>query len=311
MHELFKDTAAAIPVPAGLEERLLTVCRGAMPAPPVARKPIIRLLPAAAALVACGAVLAVSLATTGHLPGFGVQPPEEGPSIVGTIPGGVSLTVTQTTQSAAPSTTAQGATTQTHKSPCNTHVSFSQKTSAPTAMGGDSIIDRRQYFGIFEEMTVPQLTAHFGRRILPDRLPQDMALAQEGHKNGIYRRDEAYCEKKPLVVKKMVDAGLMRDAAITHDANTFIYQGEGDRNLTVSLSTAPYPRVWLGDMSRFDEPLTVNGTAVKLAYYDDSAYVPKASWCYSALAQTGDVEFYVTAWNLTREEFLQILENLL
>ena len=103
----------------------------------------------------------------------------------------------------------------------------------------------------------------------------------------------------------------MRDAQVVSDRNQLRFSDfiDGRRELIVHISSAPYPRYDLGDLSRFDESWSVaGGCTAQVAYYSDAAY--SDLWCYSALMTSGTAEYYVTAWNLTKEEFAHVLESL-
>ncbi len=329
MNEQLLRAYEAIPVPAGLAGRVLAACEAASAVPTVLpRRPARRWMTPAVSLAACAAVLFITLAATGRLPGGfhqgAVVPPlsdgieEESDSTTTTTagtknnakPGEVHATTeankATTTKNFTTSKKMTVTTTQKGNAPSRP-VQTTRKTMATTHM------DYCKYSlpGDYVSMNLSQLAGHFGRRLQPAWLPEDLELVTFSSGYGVWYRNEEKMQNLTDWEKKQFENGTWRDEEVIYDQNGIHYHGEGARTLNVSVSTAPYPRNMLGDLNRFDEAVTVAGAAVKLAYYDDSVYTGNGQYCYSALFVVGDVEFYLSAWNIPREEFLKILESLL
>lgn len=288
----------ALPVPPELEGNILAACRRAALTP--GATPVARYVPAVATAAACAAVLGVTLLSVGQQPGGLPTQPES------SIAPSAGLVVSDTPTTLGKSTTTLPAPTTTQP-PHSTTVSVSQPTQP-----GDNAACQLAIIGRFEAMTEAQLTAYFGRRVLPTWLPEGLEQRKAiNPTQGIYRRDEERMALYPNQWAYMLQLGTVRDAAVVYDLNTFTFVDwlDGDRSLSVSVSSAPYPRHLLGDMTRFDETRQVAGVTVKLAHYDDSPYTDQ--WCYSALAEVAGVEYYVSAWNITEEAFWGTLESLL
>ncbi len=297
LHKAMEEACGAISVPAGLERQILTACHTPPHKQPI--KPALRLLPAAVAAVACAGVLLVGLFSTGKLPGF------TGP--VGPLP--VKGTTGQTAQTTTATEATTGQTAQTATATEATTGQTAQTTARPDILYPTDAT--MQYFcGILEEMSVEQLEAHFGRPVRPRFLPADLQEASNASL-GVYRRAEEIIEKNPTWWKNMVAKGYVRDEEIVSDCNTLHYAGEGERNLTVKVSTAPYPRAWMGDLSRFKETVAVKDITVKLAYYDNTSHAGTENYSYTAYFTVGTVDYILTAWNIPRQEFLQIVESLI
>jgi len=333
MKEQLLRAYEAIPVPAGLAEQVLAACEAAPATPTVLpRRTARRWMTPAVSLAACAAVLFVTLAATGRLPGGShhgaVVPPlsdgaEEEPDSTTT---NTTTTTGRTENNAKPGEVQ--ATTTANKSTTTKNFTTSKKMTMATTKKGiapsqplqttrrtvsTTKVDHCMYSlpGDYISMTLSQLAGHFGRRLQPAWLPEDLELVTFSSGYGVWYRNEEKMQNLTDWEKKQFENGTWRDAEVIYDQNGIHYHGEGARTLNVSVSTAPYPRNMLGDLTRFDEAVTVAGTAVKLAYYDDSAYGADAQYAYSALFVVEDVEFYLNSWNIPREEFLKILESLL
>lgn len=216
-------------------------------------------------------------------------------------------------------TTAQGESTTvtTQKAPCYTVLTPQSTTASigtqPT--GGSMQLSLIQYLsGVsdYETMTDAELEAYYGRRILPTDIPAGLERRiTDGGDQGIFRRNEEKIRENPAVWSDLLKKEVVKDAPVVFDRTLVTYSDfvDGRRELTVGVSTVPYPRYNLGDLTRFDETLTVAGVTVQLHRYDDAPYSDQ--WCYTALAVVDGVEYLVDAWNLTEEEFLAILTSLL
>ncbi|MBQ9859256.1 MAG: hypothetical protein IJO76_01080 [Clostridia bacterium] len=335
MNSVLHNAVYAIPVPADLSHKVLAACRGqAAQAKPA---PVIRYVPALATAAACAAVLGVTFASTGHLPFTGdavSEAPttteklwEEGysqtqgkaPSAEIATEPAVSTTQNLTTTQALPTarpTSGKGSTvvgtTSNAKPPATDSTTQNNTTQSVTAatQGSDAAC-KLAIYGRFESMSAAELEAHYGRRYLPTRLPADMVQPEIYVERGVYYKDEAIIAKHPDNWAYMLKHGFLRDAEIVYDENSYEWYSmeNADRRLMVHVSTAPYPQHLLGDVTRFDETVTVGGVEVRLHHYDDRPY--SDTWCYSAVVQVDGIAFYLSAWEFTREEFLDTLASLL
>ena len=157
-----------------------------------------------------------------------------------------------------------------------------------------------------------ELEAYYGQKVTPAWLPEGMELRLDpSYPLGIYQKNASLMEVNRSTWDRLLNAGIVRDAQVVSDRNQLRFSDfiDGRRELIVHISSAPYPRYNLGDLSRFDESWSVaGGCTAQVAYYSDAAY--SDLWCYSALMTSGTAEYYVTAWNLTKEEFAHVLESL-
>lgn len=163
---------------------------------------------------------------------------------------------------------------------------------------------------IFQEMTVAELEAYYGQKVIPAWLPEGLELRLDPDKRlGVCRKDEALIAENQAIWNNLLGDGIARDAEVVYDHNQLRWCDfiDGRRELLVHVATAPYPRYRLGDTTRFDDPITVAGTTVMAAYFEDSA----DCWCWSVLLAKGDTEYYIEGWNITETEFVQMLESLI
>lgn len=308
--QAIREAVLAIPVPPQLEAEVLAACRRAIDEAP--QRPAVRVLPAVATVAACAAVLGVTLLSAGERPG---QLPTQ-PTLFGTGTSGTSATTAENTvPSDAQTTTGKGGcTTELPHTTTRLPVSTTAPANPPTDLPPSSVpkLYDLGMFGRFEGMSEAQLAAYFGHRMLPSRLPEGLERRNMDNATlGIYCRDDEKIARNKQQWEYMLAYGAVRDAAVVSDLNSFYWVDwmDGRRELSVSVSTAPYPRYRLGDLTRFDETRQVAGVTVRLAHYDDAPYTQQ--WCYSALATVGKVEYYVTAWNISETEFLDTLASLL
>ena len=324
LQQAITDAVAAIPVPPTLEAEILAACRRAALTP--VKPSVSRYVPAVATAAACVAVLGVSLLSVGTPGGNLPTQPTATPSPSATLhphntttPSSSATTGSTATTTVSTTTAAQGESTTvtTQPKPSNTGVTPQSTTAAigtkPT-MGGSMQLGLIQYLsGVsdYETMTDTELEAYYGRRILPTYIPDGLERRlTDGGDRGIFRRNEEKIRENPAVWSDVLKKGVAKDAPVVFDRTLVTYSDfiDGRRELTVGVSTAPYPRYNLG-MARFDETLTVAGVTVNLRRYDDNPY--SAEWNYTALAVVGEVEYLVDAWNIPEEEFLAILTSLL
>ncbi len=288
----FQKAYENITIPVDLEQRVLAACLGAKRPSPI------RYWMPAASMAACGAVLLVSLAATGRLESseeLFTQPGINPPAGV-TIPNNNS----PTTLSTSPTTAVKGdATTVTTQS------------ILPLSSSEELAYCKRSLPGDEKTMTLAQLTAYFGRRIQPAWLPEDMEMLQTSYGYSVYYRNEEKMQNLTAWEQEQFKNGTWRDDEVIYDQNAILYRGEDGQELSVAMSTAPYPRNLLGDMRRFDEAITVAGVTAKLAYYDDSTWGGQAGYSYTLLFTVDGVEFKVSAWNLPRSEFLKVAESII
>ncbi len=291
---------AAIPVPEELEQQMLTACRAA--ARPA--KPPLRVLPAVAVPAACALVLLVALLATKQLPGLidgkGDLPTGEESA----IPGGAPVNTTTATAVQVPGTTLSTGTVPTTPSPPASDHGFFEPA-------GDKTIVDRVFSGKFEEMTLEQLEAYYGRRALPQWVPADLSPENTPRPLGICHRDEDYIARMPEYWQSLVERGTVKDEEIVFDTNNFHFYGQGQRSLHIEVGKSPRTSLHLGDPNRFKETLTLQGITVKLAFYDDRPYVADGSYCHSAILTVEGVDYHLAGWDIPREEFLQIVESLL
>ncbi len=285
-----RSAAMAISVPIGLENRILVTCRTE-----AAHRNPLRFIPA---LAACAAVV-VAVVAINPLINHYIQEttPDAAPSVgaPSNPSGDASLIVTPPTAdpSDAP-TTAKPSTVPTTALPSGT-----------TADGSTKLI----YYGIFEEMSVAELEAYFGRAVLPAWVPDDLQPTDNGERHGIYRRDDQFIAENPAGWAWLLKGNHTRDEDIVRDVNRFYYRGDNGRNLSVEIATPPCPRTYIGDPNRFKETVSVNGVSMKLAFYIDEG--GSSGYAYSAMFAVDGVEYYLNGWNIPREEFLRIVKSLL
>ena len=324
MNAILHDAVYTIPVSADLNRKVLAACR--QQAAHTKSAAAVRYAPALATAAACAAVLGVTFAATGQLPFAGNAVSEA--SAAATEKRQEEGALSKETATPQGSTTSQAQTTDTTQKPIATSDHLAAGTTSdgqrpsestttrttvsgtPTATG-DNAACRLLIPGRVEKMTEEELTAHYGRRYLPTRLPADMVQPEIYIERGIYYKDESVIARFPDTWEHMLERGHIRDAEVIYDENSYDWYSmeNADRCLMVHVSTAPYPQNLLGDVSRFDEAVTVAGVEVLLHYYDDSPY--SHTWSYSAVATVDGVAFYVSAWEFTREEFLDTLASLL
>ncbi len=274
MTDLFTNAVTAIPVPCGLDARILTACRAEAT---TAKRSRGQLMPA---LAACVAMVVAVMAINPFINHY----------------------IQETTPDGAAS---DGATS----TPSGDSSLITPPTTAPSGTTSGDNATYQAYFGLFDEMTVTELDAYFGRAVLPTWLPADLQLLDNGEKHGIYRRDENYIVEHPESWQFMLRYNHVRDEEIVRDVNRFFYQGDGGRNLSLEVATPPCPRTYIGDANRFKEALVLNGIAVKLAYYNDIG--GDAGYAYSAMFTVDDTEYYLSGWNIPRAEFLKIIESVI
>lgn len=304
----FQRAYENIAVPFGLEQRVLTACL-AQEKP--TKQTDWRLTPMVS-MAACGVLLA-SLAATGTLEGWVtavedwlIEPNEE----ILLQPGGTPTTaVTTTNRPLALSTTPTTTTTATKGTTLQTKVPITPGDT-DSLLPNDVSACMRALPGDYTSMTLAELGRYFGRRIQPAWLPKDMRLQTTSIGNGVWYRNEEKMKNLTDWEKKQFENGTWMDGEVIYDQNAIHYLGKDNRTLSVAMSTAPYPRNMLGDMSRFDEDVTVAGVAAKLAFYDDSPY-GGAGFCYTVLFTVDGIEFNVAAWNVPREEFLKIVKSII
>lgn len=323
-------TVNAIPVPADLPAQVLAACRAeaARSADSIrsadgfrrannsaAPLQVVRYIPAAATAAACVAVLGLTLFSTGHL---SVEPPTSGeaPGLSQGEPATMSAVEnTPTTSATAAATTAEHSATTTGESASQgttTATGIVSLLTGTTGAGTPALDKRISIVGRFQEMTLTELEAYYGHRVTPAWLPEDLEYRTDpGERLGIYHKDEEAIAKAQTAWDNLLNRGAVRDDAVIYDGNQFRWQSGLDerRELTVHLTTAPYPRYKLGDLSRFKQRWDIAGATAQVAYYSDSPY--SDLWCYSALMEVDTIEYYVTAWNLTEEEFTRVLESLI
>ena len=236
------------------------------------------------------------------------------------------LTETTVDTTATTATTVRPSTTETEKPteptktkkttvsvPSTTASTTANIATHPTAVGGTPVKEMGlNKVSVFQEMTLEELEAHYGQAAisswLPKWLPERMDK-RSGMPLGIYKKDETLISQNEIVWNSLLDSGVARDADVIYDCNQFQWTDfiDGRRDLTIGISTAPYPQYKLGDINRFDESVKVENTTVKVAYFEDSA----DCWCRSALFRLGKTEYYVEGWNLTEKEFETILKGLI
>ena len=335
-----------IELPVGLEQRLLNACLSRQ-----STKQAVRWMAPTVSVAACGAVLLVSLATSGSLDDWLTrvedwtvgpdellivspdgQPAKTTKAPANTTPEGPNTTTKPPlTLSTTPTTAHKPATTVVSPAPANTTPEGPNTTTkppltlsttpttahkpattvvSPTA-SGDPHYCKHAFPGDEECMTLSQLEVYFGRRIRPAWVPQDLKQQTLSIRYSVWHRNEEKMSHLSPYDKKQFEEGILRDASVIYDRNTILYRGKEDRELSVAMSTAPYPRNQLGDMSRFDETVTVAGVTAKLAYYDDSVYAGKTLYSYTALFTVDGIAFCVNGWNLPRQEFLDVVESII
>ncbi len=292
MTDLFNHAANAIPVPRGLETHILAACRAA--ATPV-KKPRLRLMPALAAVAA----VVVAVVAVNPLVNHYIQEttPDATPSVgaPSNPSGNTSLIVTPPTAN-----------------PSDAPTTVKPSTVTTTALPSGTTADdptKLIYYGIFEEMTLAELDAYFGRVVLPMWVPDDLQPTDNGERHGIYRRDDQFIAENPAGWAWLLKSNHTRDEDIVRDVNRFFYLGDNGRNLSVEVATAPLPSGIIGDPNRFKETVTVDGIAVKLAFYNDT--VGGAGYACSAMFTVDEVDYYLSGWNIPRAEFLKIAESII
>ena len=343
MTQTIRDAVYTIPVPADLNAAVLAACRaevaaGVQPAP----GKILRFVPAVATAAACVAVLGVALYATGHNPGGApVVPPvgdDSGTVTTTTTDGDVEQTTTTTATTTA--TTTDTPTQTTSKSTIGTTTTWKHITTTTckcdpdlttrttkalpstvpsttvnpttrTSVGGTPTKEAGILkVSTFQEMTVAELEAYYGQKVIPAWLPEGLELRLDPDKRlGVCRKDEALIAENQAIWNNLLGDGIARDAEVVYDHNQLRWGDfiDGRRELLVHVATAPYPRYRLGDMTRFDDPITVAGTTVMAAYFEDSA----DCWCWSVLLAMGNTEYYIEGWNITETEFVKMLESLI
>lgn len=298
-----------IELPVGLEQRLLNACLSRQ-----STKQAVRWMAPTVSVAACGAVLLVSLAASGSLDDWltRVEDWTVGPDeLLIVSPDGQPAKTTK----APANTTPEGPNTTTKPpltlstTPTTAHKPATTVVS-PTA-SGDPHYCKHAFPGDEECMTLSQLEAYFGRRIRPAWVPQDLKQQTLSIRYSVWHRNEEKMSHLSPYDKKQFEEGILRDASVIYDRNTILYRGKEDRELSVAMSTAPYPRNLLGDMTRFDETVTVAGVKARLAYYDDSTWGGQAGYSYTVLFTVDGVEFSVNGWNLPRQEFLKVVESII
>ena len=241
------------------------------------------------------------ITSTTEKPSTTVSATEEHPSST------AASTIVSTADEQPLSTTQHTTTTTTVRTNGSTTASPTRPT---TGVGTPSVMGSFHEVASFQEMTVEELEAYYGQKAAPTWLPEGLVLRLDPSLPlGIYRRNDSLIAVNETTWNRLLGSDMVRDAEVVYDCNQlrmcdFI---DGRRELTVGLSTAPYPRYKLGDMSRFDDPITVGGTTVQAAYFKDSA----DCWCWSVLIPKGDIEYYIEGWNITEDEFVQMLESLI
>ena len=221
-------------------------------------------------------------------------------------------TTEKTTTTGTTSTTTQSTTTTTTTQTGQYSSTTAGHTTRPTTVGGTpSLMAGIHEVASFQTMTLEQLQAYYGEKAVPAWVPEGMEMRLDpSFPLGIYQKNASLIAVNESTWNRLLNAGIVRDADVVYDHNQLRWCDfiDGRRELIVHLSSAPYPRYNLGDLSRFDKQWNVGGCTAQVAYYSDAAY--SDLWCYSALMVVGKTEYYVTAWNLTAEEFARILESL-
>ena len=333
MKEHLHSTVYAIPIPTDLNAAVLAACREELRRQQSAAAPlrVVRYIPAAAAAAVCVTVLGVALYTGGPLlfdqhdtpvmDSSDSQPPmnTDGTGLTtdskGTTQKGTSSAPTDpspSTTTGKPTDTTTGRPTASAMSPTTTTAAVGRPTTGTTGVGNPTLDKQITLVGRFQEMTAAELETYYGQRVAPAWLPEDLETRPyPGEPLGIYHRDEGAIAKQQEIWNSLLERDVVRDKPVIRDTNRFRWQSftDGRRELVVHLSSAPYPRYHLGDLGRFDDVRTIADTTARIAYYSDVPY--SELWCYSALLTADGVEYYVTAWNLTEEEFIRVLESLI
>lgn len=342
MTQTIRDAVYAIPVPADLNAAVLAACRAEAhrrsEATPVR---VVRFVPAVATAAACAAVLGVTLYATGHTPGGApVVPPvgDDGSTVTtttttdGDVEQTTDTTATTTTTTTTATTTTivtattttttnttknhttppPSTTTPTREEPCSTMASSTTvtHTTRPSVAGTPTKETGLLKVSTFQEMTVAELEAYYGQKVIPAWLPEGLELRLDPDKRlGVCRKDAALIAENRDVWNNLLTSGIARDAEVVYDHNQLRWCDfiDGRRELLVHVATAPYPRYRLGDTTRFDDPITVGGTTVMAAYFEDSV----DCWCWSVLVTKDDTAYYIEGWNITETIFVKTLESLL
>ena len=344
MTQTIRDAVYAIPVPVDLNTAVLAACRAeARRRSEAAPVRMVRFVPAVATAAACAAVLGVALFATGHNPGGAPVVPPVGDdsstvTTTTTTDGDVeqttdttATTTTTTTTATATTTTTVTATTTTttnttknhttpppstttttREEPCSTMASSTTvaHTTRPSVAGTPTKETGLLKVSTFQEMTVAELEAYYGQKVIPAWLPEGLELRLDPDKRlGVCRKDEALIAENRDVWNNLLTSGIARDAQVVYDHNQLRWCDfiDGRREPLVHVTTAPYPLYRLGDTTRFDDPITVAGTTVMAAYFEDSA----DCWCWSVLVTKDDTAYYIEGWNITETEFVKTLESLI
>ncbi len=345
-HQL-ADAFYGIPVPEDLTARVMGACREEA-AHRIAQRhkgSLVRFVPAMATAAACLAVLAATLwmgkppEPDSQLPVVapGSSTAATDPTKTTTIPSRPEPTKITTTSKPEPTTSTNAPTkttaipsrpeptkitttskpepTMSTNAPTKSHTTFTttESTTAniathPTAVGGTPLKEiGLNKVSVFREMTITELEDYYGQTVIPVWLPKGMEQRLD-MPLGVYKKDAALISENSSTWKNLLTSDIARDADVVYDCNQIRWTDfiDGRRELTVGICTAPYPRYKLGDITRFDDPIMVGNTEVMAAYFEDSA----DCWCWSALFRQANVEYYVAGWNITKEEFVHILESL-
>ena len=142
----------------------------------------------------------------------------------------------------------------------------------------------------FQAMTADELLRYYGVSLPAEDALPSLELQPQGESGGIYRND---------------------DRGVYYDANAFFFEtGDGSRSLSITLAKACKFVSGVRNERVSDQTLAfteLNGREVAVFHYTDE---DGSDCCYVEFVQDG-VAYYVTASNLSREDFIKALSVLL